>query len=179
MAAQASTAGTDAADPRERLAGAVTQELPTQAAASAGPAETDRPDARRVRHQAAAGAPGRSGDATARSTGDRGAAAMMLARQASDLGLVGALGQRRADQWRGGQPSDRARRRMEELRTASRVHVLEATDARRTATPLRWFRTFLESTECVAFVDPAQPGGAAYNLDTLALFVKHIRRGGM
>eukprot|EP00965_Chrysotila_dentata_P175888 5806239-Pleurochrysis_carterae.AAC.1 len=59
------------------------------------------------------------------------------------------------DQWRGGQPSARAKERVTALRTASRARVLlEITDTRRTSTALRWFERFVESTERLAFVDP-------------------------
>eukprot|EP00965_Chrysotila_dentata_P144184 4761936-Pleurochrysis_carterae.AAC.1 len=67
---------------------------------------------------------------------------------------------------------------MAALRLASRARVAEATDARRTATALAWFHDFQSSTERVPFVDPADPGGAAYNLETLVLFAEFIRRAG-
>eukprot|EP00965_Chrysotila_dentata_P254476 6211884-Pleurochrysis_carterae.AAC.3 len=62
---------------------------------------------------------------------------------------------------------------MATLRVASRARVVEAMDARSTATD-----NFQSSTKRVPFVDPADPGGAAYNLDTLVLFAEFIRRAG-
>eukprot|EP00965_Chrysotila_dentata_P129885 4293123-Pleurochrysis_carterae.AAC.1 len=111
MAAQTGTASTGVAPPGERRGGAEAREPPTRAAAGADPAGADGSDTRHARHQAAAGAPGRGGSGAARDAGGRGAAAVALARQASELGLVGSLGRRIADQWRGGQPSESARRR--------------------------------------------------------------------
>eukprot|EP00965_Chrysotila_dentata_P160983 5315598-Pleurochrysis_carterae.AAC.1 len=55
---------------------------------------------------------------------------------------------------------------------------MEVTDARRTGTALSWFSDFAGSSERAPFVDPTDPGGAAYNLETLMLFAEFIRHGG-
>eukprot|EP00965_Chrysotila_dentata_P061280 2030352-Pleurochrysis_carterae.AAC.1 len=108
--------------------------------------------------------------AGAGASGTRGTSAGDVAHRAAALGLAGPLGVELADRWRDGDPSSPAARTMRALRTAARARVMEVTDARRTGTALSWFSDFAESTEREPFVDPADPGGATYNLETLVLF---------
>eukprot|EP00965_Chrysotila_dentata_P154428 5102590-Pleurochrysis_carterae.AAC.1 len=115
-----------------------------------------------------------------RDRGGRVSIAASVALRAEELGLAGPLGEAVADRWQDGDPSAQAARNMATLCVASRARVIEATDARRAATALAWFHDFQSSTERVPSVEPASPGGAAYNLETLVLFLfaEFIRRAG-
>eukprot|EP00965_Chrysotila_dentata_P164502 5430905-Pleurochrysis_carterae.AAC.1 len=121
-----------------------------------GPAGAPRGGAEGVTGAPAGQDPGQSSQPAL--TEDRHArrrkAAAELAARAGELGLAGAIGPTQDDQWRDGRPSESAKRRIAELRTASRARVLEATDSRRTSTALSWFADFTADTERVPFVDP-------------------------
>eukprot|EP00965_Chrysotila_dentata_P178985 5910726-Pleurochrysis_carterae.AAC.1 len=75
------------------------------------------------------------------------------------MGLAGALGAQRPDEWCSGSPTPEALSCVTELRASFRARVLEATDARRTETALARFAEFAANTQRVPFVDPASDGG--------------------
>ena len=114
---------------------------------------------------------------------DRSAREGALYARARELELCGPLGERRRDEWLGGDDAQTAlgAALVESLRRSVRQRLMRGQDLGRMGTAMSWFEDFLRDTRRRPFIALAHAGdigAGAYNSETLELLAEYMRAKG-